>query len=84
MASELERAMSSFSQVDDRLTRNYDGVWGWGCLWPRALVELHGGSLNIQSRRNEGAVISILLPGPLVASDAEDAEPAGKPEAITA
>ncbi len=74
-ASEVERAMSSFSQVDDQLTRNYDGV-GLGLPLARALVELHGGSLMIQSKPKEGTAILVLLPGPAAATDTnpEDAD----------
>ena len=81
--SELERAMTSFSQVDDQLTRKYDGA-GLGLPLARALVELHGGSLSIQSRRDEGTVISIILPMPLAAAESGEAANPGTLEAITA
>ena len=60
-AAELERAMTSFSQVDEQLTRNYEGV-GLGLPLARALVELHGGELTIRSTPGQGTTVAVALP----------------------
>lgn len=59
---EIERAMTAFSQIDERLTRNYEGV-GLGLPLARALVELHGGQLSIKTARGHGTRVTVVMPG---------------------
>jgi len=53
-------ALTPFSQVDNRLARRYEGA-GLGLPLTKALVELHGGTLNIVSRLGEGTEVTFLL-----------------------
>ena len=61
VAEDIERAMSSFSQVDQNLARKYEGV-GLGLPLARALIDLHGGSMSIRSVPEEGTTVGIVLP----------------------
>ena len=58
---EIEVALRPFGQVDGTRSRWREGT-GLGLPIARALVELHGGSLAIQSRPNEGTEVAIFLP----------------------
>ena len=50
-----------FRQVDDRLTRSYNGV-GLGLAITRRIVELLEGEITVESRRNEGSRFRITWP----------------------
>jgi len=54
-------ALAPFGQVDSRLARRYEGT-GLGLPLTKALVELHGGSIAINSRCGEGTEIVVTLP----------------------
>jgi two-component system cell cycle sensor histidine kinase PleC len=58
---EIAIAMTPFGQVDGGRSRWREGT-GLGLPIARALVELHGGSLKIQSERNAGTEVAIFLP----------------------
>ena len=51
-------AMQPFGQVDNRLERRYEGT-GLGLPLTKALVELHGASMMIESERLQGTRIGI-------------------------
>ena len=57
---DLTRAMEPFSQVDSRLSRKYEGT-GLGLPLTKALVELHGGTLELDSILGVGTVVTIRL-----------------------
>ena len=54
-------AMQPFGQVDNRLERRYEGT-GLGLPLTKALVELHGAGMVIESERLKGTRISITFP----------------------
>lgn len=54
-------AFQPFRQLDNSLARRFEGA-GLGLSICKALVELHGGSLSIQSAEGEGTIVSIDLP----------------------
>jgi PAS domain S-box-containing protein len=56
-----EVVMRVFGQVDTKLSRQYDGT-GLGLPLSKALVELHGGSFDMQSTVGEGTIFTIKLP----------------------
>ncbi|HZB89978.1 MAG TPA: ATP-binding protein [Stellaceae bacterium] len=58
---DIERALSPFGQVDSRLSRRYEGT-GLGLPLARALAELHGGSLALESVPGRGTTVTVLLP----------------------
>jgi signal transduction histidine kinase len=54
-------ALQPFRQVDNALSRRYEGT-GLGLPLAQRLVELHGGTLAIESARGQGTVVTIQLP----------------------
>jgi len=60
-ADKLDVALAPFGQVDSQLSRKYDGV-GLGLPLTKCLVELHGGTLKIESECERGTVATVLLP----------------------
>ncbi len=62
MAKEnIATALRQFGQIESALNRKYDGT-GLGLPLTKALVELHGGSLELDSRLGEGTTVTIRLP----------------------
>ena len=57
----IDRAFVPFAQLEDRLSRPYEGA-GLGLPLARLLAELHGGSVGIESRRGGGTVATLELP----------------------
>jgi len=60
-ADKIEMAMEPFSQVEAGANRQYQGT-GLGLPLAKRLVELHGGTLSLESEVSRGTVVSILLP----------------------
>jgi PAS domain S-box-containing protein len=54
-------ALEPFRQIDGALNRRFDGT-GLGLPLAKALVELHGGSLTIQSAPSVGTKVRVRLP----------------------
>jgi signal transduction histidine kinase len=86
----LAYIFDGFRQVDDRLTRSYNGV-GLGLAITRRIVELLGGEINVESRQNEGSRFRITWPreahprtgtGSLVAPRATSEEPQRRLRAV--
>ncbi len=51
--ADIPKALSPFSQIDSDLNRKYEGT-GLGLPLTKALAELHGGSLDLQSEVDVG------------------------------
>jgi two-component system, cell cycle sensor histidine kinase DivJ len=70
---DLSRLGRPFSQVRNDYTREYDGA-GLGLSLVKGLVELHEGSMMIESAPGEGTVVTISLPvaGPSGRSKPQD------------
>jgi signal transduction histidine kinase len=60
-AEDIPAAFEPFRQVDNSLSRHYDGA-GLGLSLAKALTELHGGRLDIQSEIGKGTVATLWLP----------------------
>ena len=58
---DIPKALSQFGQVEGDLNRNYEGV-GIGLPLAKALTELHGGSLDLQSEIGVGTTVTVRLP----------------------
>jgi len=57
----IAAALEPFRQLDGTLSRRFEGT-GLGLSIAKALAELHGGRLTVESAVGEGTVASILLP----------------------
>ncbi|MBD3920985.1 response regulator [Paenibacillus sp. PR3] len=60
-ASMRERIFNAFEQVDPSETRNYEGT-GLGLSITKKLVELHGGTIGLESSLGQGTVFTLTLP----------------------
>jgi signal transduction histidine kinase len=60
-AAYLDRVLLPFVQVDNSLSRPHQGT-GLGLPLVKAIAELHGGRLEIESREGIGTTASVLLP----------------------
>ena len=60
-ADDLEKAMVPFSQVDSAYCRRHEGT-GLGLPISRALAELHGGTLVMESEPNVGTTVIVRFP----------------------
>ena len=68
---DIPLALTPFQQVDIGLRRKYEGT-GLGLPIAKQLVELHNGTLAIDSIRGSGTTVTILLPASrIMSADAE-------------
>jgi len=58
---QLEKVLEPFEQVEDHLTRRNEGT-GLGLPIAKALIELHGGQLLLDSELNVGTTAQLRLP----------------------
>jgi signal transduction histidine kinase len=60
-AEDIDVALTAFGQVENALSRKYDGT-GLGLPLAKAIVELHRGVLEIMSEPGRGTTITVRLP----------------------
>lgn len=71
---DIPRALSRFGQIDSALSRKFEGT-GLGLPLTKALAELHGGSLGIESAPGVGTTVTVrfpaerIVPAPASSSD---------------
>lgn len=58
---DIPKALSLFGQVDGQLNRKQEGT-GLGLPLTKALVELHGGSLDLESEVGSGTTVAMRFP----------------------
>lgn len=59
-AAEVDVALVPFAQVESNFTKSYQGT-GLGLPLAKRLVELHGGSLSIESAKGAGTTVRVTL-----------------------
>ena len=64
---DIPKALEPFGQIDSKISRKYEGT-GLGLPLAKHLVELHGGTLTIESTVNAGTTVSVKLPAERVVS----------------
>jgi signal transduction histidine kinase len=60
-ARDLPRVFERFFQVETHLTRRHGGM-GLGLSVAKAMVELHGGRIWVESQEGKGSTFTFLLP----------------------
>jgi len=60
-AEDQARIFEPFTQVESSLTRRHDGT-GLGLPLVRALIELHGGQVRLESQRGRGTQVTLHFP----------------------
>ena len=70
-AEDLEQALTPFGQAESDIARDQEGT-GLGLPLSKHLVELHGGSLTIESRPGEGTTVRATFPAARLRSDDKD------------
>jgi signal transduction histidine kinase len=60
-AQDIATAMSPYGQIDSRIARKHQGT-GLGLPISRSLAHMHGGELEVDSRRGAGTSITLTLP----------------------
>jgi signal transduction histidine kinase len=66
---DIPTALSRFGQIDADLNRKYERT-GLGLPLTKALVELHGGSLDLKSEIDRGTTVTLRFPQPDIRSSA--------------
>ncbi|MDX1575591.1 MAG: PAS-domain containing protein, partial [Kiloniellales bacterium] len=70
-AEDLEQALTPFGQADSDIARQQEGT-GLGLPLSKHLVELHGGSLTIESTPGAGTTVRASFPAARLRPDEED------------
>jgi signal transduction histidine kinase len=65
---DIPKALGLFGQIDSAFNRRYEGT-GLGLPLSKALVEMHGGSLDLQSQPGVGTTVTIRLPAERIVRD---------------
>lgn len=60
-AKDLDIAFSQFGQADSGLARKHEGT-GLGLPLTKGLVEMHGGTIDVQSAKGKGTTVTVIFP----------------------
>ena len=58
---DIPKALEPFAQIDSTLSRRYEGT-GLGLPLTRSLIELHGGTIGIESELGDGTLVTVTFP----------------------
>jgi PAS domain S-box-containing protein len=58
---EIEKIFHPFSQADSSITRKYGGT-GLGLVISKKIIDLHGGTIRVESQKGKGSTFTIILP----------------------
>ncbi len=72
---DIPKALAPFHQIDGTLNRKYKGT-GLGLPLTKSLVELHGGSLDLQSEVGKGTTVTVRFPANRIVAAAGTQSPA--------
>ncbi len=70
---DIPKALSRFGQVDADLNRQYEGT-GLGLPLSKALVEQHGGALDLQSEVGVGTTATVRFPATRIVAPLDDSD----------
>jgi signal transduction histidine kinase len=75
---DLERVLEPFVQVESALNRRHEGT-GLGLALVKAMIEIHGGRIELQSKVGKGTMVRLIFPRERLAAPIEDRyDPAGE------
>ena len=72
-SDDIPRALSRFGQVDGDVNRQYEGT-GLGLPLTKALVEQHGGSLDLQSEVGVGTTVTVRFPAERIVASLDSSD----------
>ncbi len=81
--ADIPKALAPFQQLDSDLSRKYEGS-GLGLPLTKALTELHGGSLGLQSEVGVGTTVTVRFPAERIVSKMANMSPVEQKRASTA
>jgi two-component system, cell cycle sensor histidine kinase PleC len=64
---DIPKALEPFQQIDNRLSRKYQGT-GLGLSLVKAMIGAHGGSLRIASAPGAGTTVTVIFPAERIVS----------------
>ncbi len=73
---DIPKALMPFQQIDNRLNRKYQGT-GLGLPLSKSLIEMHGGSLDLQSQVGVGTTVTVRFPAERIVPLRHDNEALG-------
>ncbi|HWC64229.1 MAG TPA: ATP-binding protein [Rhizomicrobium sp.] len=68
---DLERVLEPFVQVESALNRRHEGT-GLGLALVKAMIEIHGGRIELQSEVGRGTTVRLIFPRERLATPIED------------
>jgi signal transduction histidine kinase len=77
---DIHRALAPFQQIDSAFSRKYEGS-GLGLPITKALIELHGGRMTIDSEVEKGTTVTLIVPAVRVLPAQDCAMPLPVPQA---
>jgi signal transduction histidine kinase len=70
---DIPLALAPFGQIDSELNRDYEGT-GLGLWLTKSLVEIHGGSLDLQSEVGHGTTVTIRFPAERIVASSDNTD----------